>query len=131
MRYLLLQCAVVPLMAFVCPSPTHYPLGCTLCLSFSSRKSTQFVANQTCRSQGGALLTVDKELEWRVFQLYLESLNLNASKSWVGYRYDALDYITKSCAPNFGNRMLELYVCGTQLINFVTVLLLIERPCIQ
>ena len=42
---------------------------------------------------------MDKELEWRVFQLYLESLNFNASKIWVGYRYDA---ITKSCAPNFG-----------------------------
>ena len=49
---------------------------------------------------------MDKELEWRVFQLYLESLNLNASKIWVGYRYDALDYITKSCAPNFGNRIV-------------------------
>lgn len=76
----------MPLMAFTCPEPTHYPIACTVCMSISKGESTQSVANQTCQSKGGTLVTVGEKSAWEIIILYLESLNLNTTGVWVGYR---------------------------------------------
>jgi hypothetical protein len=57
-------------------------------LSFSEHNSTQSAAAQECQTVGGALVTVQEELEWEVLQLYLKSLNLSTTQVWVGYRLE-------------------------------------------
>ena len=80
---------VVPLLSSThkCPVSSHYPFSCSACLSFSDQNATQSAAAQDCSKQGGELVTLRDDTEWRILQLYLESLNLSDFAMWVGYRY--------------------------------------------